>query len=161
MLMEADLPEDIEALRALALEQSRKLADVTVAKGEADAEIERLQSIIDAFMRHRFGRKSEQLDPDQLQLGLEDIETALGAAGAAREARTVNAMGDRLRKTNRGSLPSRLERIEQIVDLEDKPCPCCGGGLQQIGEDVAERLDVVPTMFRVLVTRRPRYGCRS
>jgi transposase len=31
MLMVADLPEDIEALRALALDQSRKLADVTVA----------------------------------------------------------------------------------------------------------------------------------
>ena len=41
MLMEADLPSDVEALRALVLEQSRKLADVTVAKGEADAEIER------------------------------------------------------------------------------------------------------------------------
>ena len=26
---------------------------------------------------------------------------------------------------------------------------------------MAERLDVVPTTFRVLVTRRPRYGCRS
>jgi transposase len=33
--------------------------------------------------------------------------------------------------------------------------------LHQIGEDVSERLDVVPTTFRVLVTRRPRYGCRS
>lgn len=161
MLMEADLPEDIEALRALALEQSRKLADVTVAKGEADAEIERLQSVIDAFMRHRFGRKSEQLDPDQLQLGLEDIETALGAARAAREAGVVQPKGDRPRKTNRSSLPAHLERIEQIVDIEDKACPCCGGGLHQIGEDVAERLDVVPTTFRVLVTRRPRYGCRS
>jgi transposase len=161
MLMEADLPEDIEALRALALGQSRKLADVTVAKGEADAEIERLQSIIDAFMRHRFGRKSEQLDPDQLQLGLEDIETALGAARAAREAGTVQLKDDRPRKTNRGSLPAHLERIEQIVDIDDKACPCCGGGLHQIGEDVAERLDVVPTTFRVLITRRPRYGCRS
>lgn len=161
MLMEADLPEDIEALRALALEQSRKLADVTVAKSEADAEIERLQSIINAFMRHRFGRKSEQLDPDQLQLGLEDIETALGAARAAREAGTVQPKGDRPRKTNRGALPAHFERIEQIVDIEDKACPCCGGGLHQIGEDVAERLDVVPTTFRVLVTRRPRYGCRS
>lgn len=161
MLMEADLPEDIEALRALALEQSRKLADVTVAKGEADAEIERLQSIIDAFMRHRFGRKSEQLDPDQLQLGLEDIETALGAARAAREAGAIQPKGDRPRKTNRGALSAHLERIEQIVDIDDKVCPCCGGGLHQIGEDVAERLDVVPTTFRVLVTRRPRYGCRS
>lgn len=161
MLVEADLPEDIEALRAFALEQSRKLADVMVAKGEADAEIERLQSIIDAFMRHRFGRKSEQLDPDQLEFGLEDVETALGQARAAREAAIVKAGGARPRKANRGVLPAHLERIEQVVDVEAKACPCCGGALHQIGEDVAERLDVVPTCFRVLVTRRPRYGCRS
>ncbi len=30
-----------------------------------------------------------------------------------------------------------------------------------IGEDFAERLDIVPAQFRVLVTRRPRYGCRA
>ena len=47
------------------------------------------------------------------------------------------------------------------MDVEDKACPCCGGGLHQIGEDVSERLDIVPATFRVLVTRRPRYGCRS
>ena len=161
MLMEADLPEDIEALRAFALEGSRKLAELMAAKGEADAEIERLQSIIDAFMRRRFGPRSEQLDPEQLQLGLEDVETALGQARAEREAATGPARGERPRKTNRGSLPAHLERIEQVVDVDDKACPCCGGTLHQIGEDVAERLDVIPTTFRVLVTRRPRYGCRS
>lgn len=161
MLMEADLPEDMDALRALALEQSRKLAEATVAKSEAQAEIERLQAIIDAFMRHRFGRRSEQLDPDQFQLGLEDVETALATAEAESEAKTGRARGDRPRKTNRGSLPAHLERIEQVVNVEDKACPCCGGALHQIGEDVSERLDVVPTTFRVLVTRRPRYGCRA
>ena len=165
MLMEADLPEDVEALRAFALEQSRKLAEVMAAKGEADAEIERLQSIVDAFMRHRFGARSEQLDPDQLQLGLEDVETALGQARAARDAAIGKPSSDRPRKANRGSLPAHLERIEQVVDVEEvdgiRACPCCGGALHQIGEDVAERLDVVPITFRVLVTRRPRYGCRS
>lgn len=30
-----------------------------------------------------------------------------------------------------------------------------------IGEDVSERLDIVPAQFRVLVTRRPKYACRS
>ena len=160
MLMEADLP-NVEALRAFALEQSRKLAEVTAAKGEADAEIERLQSIVDAFMRHRFGARSEQLGPDQLQLGLEDVETALGQARAARDAATGQSRSDRPRKANRGSLPAHLERIEQVVDIEDKTCPCCGGALHQIGEDVAERLDVVPITFRVRVTRRPRYGCRA
>ena len=39
--------------------------------------------------------------------------------------------------------------------------PAAAVRFHQIGEDVSERLDVVPTTFRVLVTRRPRYGCRS
>ena len=154
MLMEADLPDDVNALRALVLDQADRLES-------ADAENERLRAIIEALQRHQFGRRSEQLDPDQLQLGLEDAETALAQAEAADEAKAGRTRGDRPRKTNRGSLPAHLERIEQVVDVEDKACPCCGGALHQIGEDVTERLDVVPVTFRVLVTRRPRYGCRS
>ena len=154
MLMEADLPDDVDALRALVLEQARKLES-------ADAEAERLRAIIEAFRRHRFGRRSEQLDQDQLQLGLEDAKTALAEAEAASEAKAGRPRSDPVRKTNRGSLPAHLERIEQIVDVESNACPCCGGALHQVGEDVAERLDVVPTTFRVVVTRRPRYGCRS
>lgn len=156
MLMEADLPNDVEALRTLVLEQARELDALKVFQ----AEVERLKAIIEALQRHRFGRRSEQLDPDQLQLALEEVETALAEAEHARD-KAKRAPADRPRKTNRGSLPAHLERIEQVVDVEDKACPCCGGALHQIGEDVAERLDVVPTTFRVLVTRRPRYGCRS
>jgi len=156
MLMEADLPDDVEALRALVLEQARELDILKVFR----AEVERLKAIIDALQRHRFGRRSEQLDPDQFELALEEVETALAEAEHARD-KASRAPSERPRKTNRGSLPAHLERIEQVVDVEDKACPCCGGALHQIGEDVAERLDVVPTTFRVLVTRRPRYGCRS
>ena len=156
MLMEADLPDDVEALRALVLEQARELDALKVFK----AEVERLKAIIDALQRHRFGRRSEQLDPDQLQLALEEVETALAEAEHAHD-KASRSSTERPRKTNRGSLPAHLERIEQVVDINDKACPCCGGALHQIGEDVSERLDVVPTTFRVLVTRRPRYGCRS
>jgi transposase len=157
MLMEADLPEDVNALRAIVLEQAREIDTLKAVQ----AEVERLRAIIEALQRHQFGRRSEQLGADQLQLGLEDVETALAQVEAANEAKTGRARADRPRKTNRGSLPAHLERIEHVVDIEDKACPCCGGDLHQIGEDVAERLDVVPTTFRVLVTRRPRYGCRS
>lgn len=155
--MEADLPDDVAALRALVLEQSRELDVLRCAR----AEVERLQAILEAFQRHRFGRRSEQLDYDQLQLGLEDAEAALAQAEVASDAAAPRHRDARARKTNRGSLPAHLERIEQVVDVEDKACACCGGALHQIGEDVAERLDVVPATFRVLVTRRPRYGCRS
>jgi transposase len=154
MLTEADLPDDVDVLRALVIEQALRLDNV-------DAEVDRLRAIIEAFQRHRFGRRSEQFDDDQLQLALEDVEAALSRAEAAIDASAGRRRSERPRKTNRGSLPAHLERIEQIVDVEDTACPCCGGALHQIGEDVTERLDVVPTTFRVLVTRRPRYGCRS
>lgn len=155
MLIEADLPDDVDALRAMVIEQSRR---IDVLEG-AEAEVERLRAIIEALQRHRFGRRSEQLDAGQFDLGLEDIEVALAEVEAAVDS--AREQSQRPRKTNRGSLPAHLERIEQLVDLEDKACPCCGGALHQIGEDVSERLDVVPATFRVLVTRRPRYGCRA
>jgi transposase len=163
VLREADLPDDIDALRVLVLEQDRTIVTLTAARATADAEMARLKAILDAFMRHRFGARSEKLDPDQLQLALEDIETAIAdaEAEAATHANAGARPGARPRKSNRGALPAHLERIEQIVDIEDKACPCCRGTLHRIGEDVAERLDVVPTTFRVLVTRRPRYGCRA
>jgi transposase len=30
----------------------------------------------------------------------------------------------------------------------------------KIGEDISERLDLIPAQLRVLVTRRPKYACR-
>ena len=67
----------------------------------------------------------------------------------------------RKRRINRGALPAHLPRIEVVVDIDDKTCPCCQGELHRIGEDKSERLDMVPAQFRVLVTRRPKYACRA
>jgi transposase len=58
-------------------------------------------------------------------------------------------------------LPAHLPRIETLVDIEDKSCPCCGGALHVIDEDTSEMLDIVPAQLRVKVIRRPRYGCRA
>jgi transposase len=57
-------------------------------------------------------------------------------------------------------LPAHLPRIEVVIDVDGKACPCCGGMLHVIGEDRAEMLDYVPAQLRVRVIRRPRYGCR-
>ena len=64
------------------------------------------------------------------------------------------------RNANRGSLPKHLPRMEEVIEPDTQICGC-GGNLHQIGEDASERLDVIPAQFRVIVTRRPKYACRS
>ena len=51
----------------------------------ARVEVDRLIGIIKELQRHRFGRRAERLDADQLALALEDLEQMLGATQAAEE----------------------------------------------------------------------------
>jgi transposase len=131
----------------------------------ANAEVEKLQLIIKQLTRSRYGAHSEKLDPDQLQLGLEEVEQSLGAtqAGVDSEPPTAKKATDERKspQRNRGALPAHLPRVEIVIDVEDKRCPCCGGAMHVIGEDVSEMLDIVPALYRVKVIRRPRYGCRG
>ena len=161
--MDEGIADDVETLKAMLLKERAEHAAALLAKDHAHAEIERLHQIIKALQRHRFGRRAETLDPDQLALGLEDVEQEIAAgeaeaesvAPAAKTARTAK------RRANRGSLPAHLPRIETVIDIQDKTCPGCRGALHKIGEDVAERLDIVPAQLRVLVVRRPKYACRA
>jgi transposase len=155
-----NLPTDPEALRALLIaERARHAAEIARVGSERD----RLRAIIVALQRHRFGRRSERLDPDQLALALEDLEQGIAAAEAQEERAATQEQSRpiRRRKINRRALPAHLPRIEVVIDVADRTCPCCAGELHRIGEDVAQRLDVVPLQFRVLVTRRPKYACRT
>lgn len=149
------------ALQAQVATRDRQIEVLVDARTQANAELARLAAIIAALQRHRFGARSEQLHPDQLLLALEELDTAVSRVTAGLDAAVAVPGEPRPVRRNRGALPAHLERVEQLVDIEHKSCACCGGALHVIGEDVAERLDVVPATFRVLVTRRPRYGCRS
>ena len=129
----------------------------------ASAEVEKLQLIIKELMRNRYGARSEKLDPDQLQLALEEVAQSLGLTQTVVETQPAadkQATGERQPpQRNRGALPPHLPRVEIVVDVEDKRCPCCGGAMHVIGEDVAEMLDVVPAVYQVKVIRRPRGAC--
>lgn len=138
----------------------------------AVAEIERQRLIIAALQRNRFGRRSEKLGEAAVQLGIEDLEQSVAEQAAVLEAAVSRAIPPRQDgsaraprsepvKRNRGALPEHLPRIEEVIDIEDKACPCCGGQLHVIGEDKTEMLDHVPAHLRVRVIRRPRYACRS
>lgn len=170
MAASSPLPTDLVAahemiarLNAVLAEKDAALAQHQEIIAQRDIEMARLTSILKKLQRRQFGQKSEQRDPEQMSLGLEDIETAIGEAEADEEAgnATLQASRSSNRGVKRGKLPAHLPRIVETVDIEDKSCPCCAKPLHVIGEDVAERLDVVPSQFRVLVTRRPKYACRA
>jgi transposase len=90
-------------------------------------------------------------------------EQTLAAVDAAAENDSTarKQATPRRRQINRGALPSHLPREEIIIDVADKTCACCGGLKHRIGEDVSERLDVIPAQFKVIVTRRPKYACQA
>lgn len=78
------LPSNPDELRALLLaERLRHAAELTATRSSAEEEIARLRQIIRELQRHRFGRRAERLDPDQLALALEDLEQTLAAKEAA------------------------------------------------------------------------------
>src|SRR4030081_1675651 len=143
------LPDDTDMLKAMLLAER--------------AESERLRQIIKELQRHRFGCRAESLPEEQLQLGLEEAEQveAAGQAESEEKAPAERKMRAARRRANRGALPAHLPRIETLVDLASTICPGCSGPLHRIGDDVAERLDIVPAQFRVLVVRRPKYACRA
>lgn len=121
----------------------------------------RLQKLVAAFKQAVFGRKSEKSDPDQFELGLEVLETAMAVIHAEEDAEDRAAKRPaKTRAANCGSLPKHLPRVEEVVEPESLTCTC-GGCLHCIGEDMSERLYIVPAQFRVIVTRRPKYACRS
>lgn len=161
MLDAVDLPDDVAALKAMLIAAQAREAVKDAHIARKDERIERLEKLVAAFKQAAFGRKSEKTDPDQFDLALEDLETAM-AAIHAEDAADFPA-GNRIAKpraTNRGSLPQHLPRVEEVIEPESLIC-ACGGCLHCIGEDVSERLDVVPAQFRVIVTRRPKYACRA
>ncbi len=193
MLNPADLPDDIAVLKAMLTAANAREAhkDSLVAQQEAiidekdaviadkdgqivskdkliarkEDRIVRLEKLVADYKQALYGVKSEKSDPEQFNLALEDLETAIASVHAEDEADASSDEADskakrRKRKANRGSLPKHLPRIEEVIEPEDTTCSC-GCERHVIGEDVSERLDIIPAQFRVIVTRRPKYACRS
>jgi transposase len=165
-------PKLIEAASIIAtlsadLITAQRERDVAVAQRDAALqEHEKLLLILSQYRRALFGRRSERLDETQLELMLAETAVVPIAANentpeTSEEAAAGTSSASRQPRRNRGRLPLELPRIEVVVDVEDKTCPCCGGMLHKIGESVKEILDVVPVQYRVKRVIRPRYGCRA
>ena len=57
-------------------------------------------------------------------------------------------------------MPDHLPR-ERIVYPPPSACPCCGGTLRKIGEDITETLELIPRQWKVIQHVREKFSCRA
>jgi transposase len=133
-----------------------------------DARLEKLEFEIARFKRWKFGAKTEAMSTEQRRLFEETLAEDEAALQAALERlRAEGKTGDAKPKTpprrpRRQALPEHLRRVEHRHEPEDTTCPTegCARPMTRIGEDVTERLDVVPAEFFVHRHVYGKWACR-
>jgi transposase len=169
------LPTDLASAHALILAQRQALSDAEAKARNAEAEarvrelmIEQMKFTIAKLRHEQFGQSSERSAVlEQLELQLADMEEDASQAEAAAHVTAAAAASQKVtvaaferRKPARRPLPEHLPR-ERIVYPSPSVCPCCGGALHKLGEDVTETLELVPRQWKVIQHVREKFSCRS
>jgi len=165
------LPSDLAAAHAMILaERAARIAAETEAeqlKAERRLlalEIERMKLLLAKARHEQYGQSSERGRRlvEQLELQLEELEETAAAVAVAAEVAipSIEVRSFRRRLPARRPLPEALPR-RRIVYPAPQACPCCGGSLRKLGEDVTETLERVPAQWLVLQHVREKFSCRS
>ncbi|GCD57383.1 transposase [Acetobacter pasteurianus NBRC 3222] len=132
----------------------------------AEAMVAHLKLLIAKMRQDRFGASSEcgRRLLEQLELELEDLETAIAEDDPANVPGTVARASETdvgRQRPARRPFPAALPR-ERVVIPAPVQCPCCGSSrLAKLGESMTETLEVVPRQFRVIQTVREKFSCRD
>lgn len=161
--------EDLQGLDAQTA--SKVMAMVQRLTQELHLKETKLQKLTFELARLRalkFGAKTEVMDAEQRRLFEETLAEdeaslqaqldALQRAKAMAEAAAGQDQQAPKRSPRRQPLPAHLRREDHRHEPQDTNCPqpACGRPMQRIGEDVSERLDIVPAEFFVHRRRRNR-----
>ena len=154
------LPDDVESLKQLVIEQRALLATRAEQLLSRDVLIEKLKIELLRLKRMQFGRSSESLDTKiaQLELTLEELEASETQLASALAPPMTPALESERRSPTRKPLPAHLPR-ETVTHQDTCRCPECGGDLKRLGEDVSEVLEYMPAQFKVIRHARPKLRC--
>src|SRR4029453_8284220 len=133
-----------------------------------DVKIDKLNFEVARLRRWKFDAKTEAMTASQRLLFAETMiedEASLQAKlaelqrGLPQTPKTPKAQP---RRPRRQALPEHLERVEHRHEPEETTCPNadCGRPMQRIGEDVSEKLDIVPARFFVHRHIYGKWACR-
>src|SRR5690554_2693104 len=107
--------------------------------------------------RKQFGKSSEKVSNEQL--GMFDEAEIEAQAPEVEDEESIKVPEHERKRGKRLKLPENLPRQEVIIDIENKICPDDGEELKCIGEDISEKLEIIPAKVRVIKTIRKKYAC--
>ena len=157
----ATLPEDTAALRDIIVFLADSHTDLEKKHQASEAKIASLQEYIRLLQNEIFGRRTEkhispERDPQQLYL-FDEPEVL-----EPEKADTITVPAHTRKKTGRKPLPKDLPRVDVIHDIDESEKVCaCGCELSRIGEEVTEKLDIIPAKIQVIRHIRPKYACKN
>jgi transposase len=158
----ASLPENTADLKAIIISLAASRADLQEKEQTYQSRIEYLEERIRLLQNELFGRKSEKLpkeDRDQLLL-FNELELEKAAQNDGPDEITISEHSRK--KRGRKALPQDLPRVEVIHDLSEGEKICaCGSRLSRIGEEVCEKLDIIPAKVQVIRHIRYKYACKG
>ena len=126
------------------------------------AEVEKLVEMIRLLRRRHFGKSSEKLSREQLGLFNEPEETTQKNPVESQETEeVVHIPAHDRKKPKRKPIPDNIPRETRIIELpeEERVCPHDGKRMREIGEEVSEKIDVVPMQVKAIRTVRKKYAC--
>jgi transposase len=151
--------QELERKQDLITRQAREIA-------WRDAKLEKVNFELARLKRWKFGASSEAMNAQQRALFEETLaedEASLQAQLTALQA-SVPDTPDKSkappRKPRRQALPEHLRRVEHHHEPESSECGC-GTAMVRVGEDVSEKLDIIPAEFFVHRHIYGKWACRS
>jgi transposase len=160
-----------QQLQAQASEIAQREAQITRRDREIawrDAKLEKVNFELARLKRWKFEAKTEAMTAQQRALFAETLfedEASLRAKLAELQRGMPEAPAKPKaapRQPRRQALPEHLRRVEHHHEPEDTTCPNaqCGQPMQRVGEDVSEKLDIVPAEFFAHRHIYGKWACR-
>ncbi len=157
-------------------EQSKRIDSQAQAIKWRDAKIQSITFQLARFKAWKFGARTERMNAEQrdifeetcaadqasLEAQLAALQGTAGDGSAPEKEADKDTHKQPRRPPRREALPEHLPRVDQRVEPEDTRCPTpeCAQPMVRVGEDISERLDIIPAQFFVQRQIRGKWACR-
>jgi len=154
------LPDDVDALKALLVGQARKHDEVVARNARLQSKVITLQEQLNLALARRYAASREKIAPDQIRL-FDEAEVDAEAQAEPVEEYVITVPEHSRKKRGRRTLAESLPRIDVVHALADdeRSCPHDGKPLTEIGEVTSEQLDIIPARIQVIRHIRKQYAC--